>query len=115
MRSVYLSFPALALLLGFVVVVARHMTLYNMGCNAMVVPDEPVRQSGAGKAGFRLRKNTLLRPSVHANEQAAPGETNLNRSWPLDIGPLVEPHIFRQDFGSDFHRRFLVVGGLADP
>src|SRR6202020_1759242 len=100
------SFPAL--LLAFALVVAGHMPLYNVGRDAMLVPDETVRQSGAGKAGFRLRKNTLLRASVHANEQAAAGETNLHRAGALDIRPLVDAHIFRHNFGSDFHRRFLV-------
>src|ERR1700680_3020141 len=43
------------LLLAFVLVVARHMTLNNVARDATVVPDELVRQSGTGKIGFRLR------------------------------------------------------------
>src|ERR1700730_3171628 len=91
------------------------MTLDNAGCYAMAIPDERVGYRSARKAGFRLRKNTLLRPSVHADEQCTARETNLNRAGALDIRPLVDAHIFCHDFGSDLHRRFLVIRGLADP
>ncbi len=33
----------------------------------------------------------------------------------LEIQPFVDADIFRQDFGSDLHRRFLGVRDLADP
>src|ERR1700722_7422859 len=91
------------------------MPLKKVSCDAMVIPDEAIRQSGAGKVGFRLRKNTLLRPSVHAEEQCTVRETNLNRAGALDIWSLVEAHIFRHDFRSDFYGRFLVIRELAPP
>src|SRR5712691_9276607 len=93
------SFPML--LLAFVLVVARHTTLNHVGPDAVVVPDELVRQSGTRKAGLRLRNDgPLLRP-VQGDEQRIAGESNLDLAGALEIQPFVDADIFRQDFGSD--------------
>src|SRR5215475_11239511 len=55
----------LMLVLAFELEVTSDMTLNNMCRDAMVVPDEFVGQSGAGKVSLRLRKDRLFRPSVH--------------------------------------------------
>src|SRR5580704_17333964 len=114
-RLAFMSVRIETLLLAFVSVVARYMALDNVGCDAAVIPDEPVDQSCTGEVGFRLRKDTLLRPSIHADKQLTARETNLNRAGALDIRPLVEARIFRHDLGSDLHRRFLLVRRLSDP
>src|ERR1700733_11604577 len=103
------------LLLAFVAVVTRHMAFNEVGRDAVVVPDELVRQSGAGKAGFRLGKDRLLRPSVQGDEKRSPRKCNLDRAYASDIPPLVDADIFRQDFGSDLYLRFLGVRDFADP
>src|SRR5206468_5889752 len=105
----------LMLLLAFVLVVTRYMTLDNVGRDAMVVPDELVAQSGAGKLGLRLRNDRLFRPSVHGNGQRTVRESDLDRAGVSKVNPLVDADIFRQDFRSHLHGGFLSVGGLADP
>src|ERR1700674_289819 len=103
------------LLLAIELVVTRYMTLKNGGRGALVTRHELVRQSGARKVGFRLRNDRLLRPSVQGDEQRTARETNLDRAGALEIQPLVDAHIFREDFGSDLHRCFLGVRDLAEP
>src|ERR1700680_2846759 len=96
------SFPMLVLALELVV--TRDMTLNKVGRDALAVPEELVRQSGAGKVGLRLRNDRLFRPSVHGDQQFTRSESNLDRAGALEIQPLVNARIFRQCLGSDLHR-----------
>jgi len=68
------------LLLAFELVVTGHMALNHVGCDAMVVAYELVRQSGAGKVGFRLRNDGLLRSSVQGDEQCTARESDFDRA-----------------------------------
>jgi hypothetical protein len=60
------------LLLALVLEVTSHMTLNDIGRDPMVVADELIGQPGAGKAGFRLRGDRLLRPSVQGDNGVPP-------------------------------------------
>ena len=68
------------LLLAFELEVTGDMTLQNVGRHAMVVPDELVAQSGTGKFGLRLRKDSLFRPSVNGDGQRTIGQSELDRT-----------------------------------
>src|ERR1700682_3123427 len=97
------------LVLACVLEVASDMTFNHIGRDPMVVPNELIREPGAGKTGFRLRNDRLLRPSVQGDEQCTTRESDLDRAGASQIRPLVGADIFRQDFGSDLHRRFLSI------
>src|SRR5262250_292314 len=113
--AVTTSSGVLMLLLAFELEVTSYMALNNMCRDAMVVPDELVGQSGAGKVSLRLRKDRLFRPSVHGDGQRTDRKSHLDRARVSKVNPLVDADILRQDFGGHFHRGFLSVRGPADP
>ena len=76
------------LLLAFELVVTGHMALNHVGGDAMVVAYELVRQSGAGKVGFRLRNDGLLRSAVQGDEQCTARESDFDRAGPRMYCPL---------------------------
>ena len=76
------------LLLALELEVTGHMALNYVGCDATVVPDELVRQSGAGETGFRLRNDRLLRPSVQGDEQCTARESDFDRAGGPEVLPL---------------------------
>ena len=104
-----------SLLLAGEVVLSRHMPFQNACGDSTLIANESVRQSGAGEVRFRLRKDRLLRPSVHGDEQRAARKRDLNRSGTLDIRSFVHAHIVRQGFRGHFHPGFLIVRKLAHP
>src|SRR5262245_57072775 len=103
------------LVLAFELEVTRYMTLNNVCRDAMVIPDELVGQSSAGKVRLRLRKDRLFRPSVHGDGQRAARKSNLNRARVSKVNPLVDADILRQDLGGHYHRGFLSVRSPTDP
>src|SRR5439155_22827741 len=86
----------LMLLLAFVLVVTRYMTLNNVGRDALVVPDELVAQSGAGKLGLRLRNDRLFPPSVHGNGQRTGRDSDLERPGVLKVNAVVDADVLPQ-------------------
>src|SRR6058998_948226 len=97
------------LFLTFELEVTSYMTLENVGRDALVVADELVTQSGAGKAGLRLRKDRLFRPSVYRHRERTARESDFDGAWVSKVNSLIDAGIFRQDFGSHLHRGFLRV------